>query len=111
MTRELPWFAPLGSRMKDYNWRMGLDIGEPIDAYLNRIWYKSTITEIATENEVKKVRVTFRRFDENGDRVDSLGNRFFGLKSEDEWIDVLSPRIQQSGKMSDIPFCSYTFES
>lgn len=107
----MPWFAPLDSRMKDYNWRMGLDIGEPIDASLNRIWYKSTITEIATENNVKKVRVTFRRFDEHGDRVDSLGNRFFGLKSEDEWIDVLSPRIQQNGKMSDIPFCSYTFES
>lgn len=98
--------------MKDYDWRMSLEIGQPIDAYLNRTWYKSTVAEVSVEKDVKKVRVTYRRFDENGDRTDTFGNRFFGLRAgEDEYIDVLSPRIQQSNTMTDMPLCYYTFES
>lgn len=41
--RERPWFAPLGTRMKDYDWRMSLEVGFPIDALHERVWYSSTI--------------------------------------------------------------------
>jgi hypothetical protein len=34
--------------------------------------------------------------------ADLLGNRFYGLDEDsDEWMDVLSPRIQSPGKMAD----------
>lgn len=58
---------------------MGLEVGTLIDAFLNRVWYKSTVVEAGEENGTKKVRVTYRRFDENGDRQDSEGNKYFGL--------------------------------
>lgn len=68
--------------MKDYDWRMGLDIGSPVEALLNRIWYKATIAEVSKDDkESKRVKVTFRRFAEDGDRMDFHGNKFFGLDS------------------------------
>jgi hypothetical protein len=91
---------------------MALDVGSPVEALLNRVWYKSTIAEVGEENGMRKVRVTYRRFAEDGDRVDSQGNKFFGLGiSEDEWIDVLSSRIQKCGKMADTKLCYYTATS
>ncbi len=42
---------------------MSLNIGSPVEALLNRVWYKATIAEVGEENGCKKVRVTFRRFD------------------------------------------------
>ena len=67
------------------------------------------MAEVGEDNGFKKVRVTFRRFAPNGNRVDSFGNRFFGLNAgEDEWLDVLSPRIQMCGKMVDKKLCYYT---
>lgn len=111
-TREKPWFALLGTRMKDFDWRMGLEIGAPIDAHVDRVWYPSTVAEVGEEKGIKKVRVTFRRFAENGDRVDSHGNRYFGLMpGEDEWLEVLSPRIQMNGKMVNRKLCYYTHKS
>lgn len=61
--REKPWFAPLGSRTQDYDWRMGLDMGAHVEALLNRVWYKATVSEVGMENGSKRVRVTYRRFD------------------------------------------------
>lgn len=63
---------------------MGLDVGEPIQAYLNRVWYKATVAEVGFEEGYKKIRVTYRRFAEKGDREDSFGNRYFGLKPSED---------------------------
>ena len=61
---------------------------------------------------MKKVQVSFRRFSEEGDRTDSHGIKYFGLgPNEDEWMDVLSPRIQQDGKMAHKKLCYYTVNS
>lgn len=79
---------------------MSLDIGSTLDA-INRVWYPSTVVETGVDNGSKRVRVTFRRFSEQGEKVDSLGQRYDGLgPNEDDWIDVLSCRIQRPGKMS-----------
>jgi len=39
----MPFFAPLGTRTQDYDWRMSLDVGSIVDAF-NRVWYPSTVT-------------------------------------------------------------------
>ena len=64
---------------------------------------------IKQENGIRQVRVTFRRFSEEGDRVDSEGNKFFGLPmNEDEVIDLFSVRIQPPSSMSNKTLCYYT---
>lgn len=56
-----------------------------------------------------RVRVTFRRFSDEGDRTDSLGNKFFGLPGgEDEAFDIYSVRIQKPGTMANKKLCYYT---
>ena len=58
------------------------------------------------------MRVTYRRFAENGDREDSGNNKYFGLgPNEDEWIDLYSPRIQMCGSMANKKLCYYTANS
>ena len=45
-TKDQPWFAPLGSRCKDYDWRMSLKVGDQLDAQDTKaVWYFSTIAE------------------------------------------------------------------
>ena len=85
---------------------MNLNISDKIDA-LNRVWFPSTITEIGVENGSKRARVSYRRFCEEGNKVDTDGNRYIGLgPNEDEWIDLLSCRIQKpnKNKMRHRPF-------
>lgn len=61
LLRDQPWFAPLGSRCRDFDWRMNLKVGDVLDAQDSKtIWYFSTIAETLIENNCKKVRVTFR---------------------------------------------------
>ena len=57
---------------------MSLDIGSEIDAF-NRVWYASTVVEVGFENGSKRVRVTFRRFSDKGEKEDSLGQKYDGL--------------------------------
>jgi hypothetical protein len=64
-SNSLPWFDIAGSRTTDHDWRMNLNVGDHIDAY-NKFWYPSTVVESAIENGGKRIRVTFRRFNENG---------------------------------------------
>lgn len=96
----MPFFAPVGTRTADFDWRLALDVGSCVDAF-NRVWYSSTVTEVGFENGAKRVRISFRRFSDQGEKVDSLGYRYDGLgPNEDDWIDVLSYRIQKPGKMA-----------
>jgi len=77
--RDQPWFAPLGTRCKDYDWRVSLRVGDLLDAQDTKsIWYLSTIAEESVEGSCKKVRVTFREFTEEGDKVDSDNRRYRG---------------------------------
>lgn len=47
-------FAPLNSRCKDHDWRMGLKIGDLIDAQDNKlIWYLSTVVDVIDNNGIK----------------------------------------------------------
>jgi hypothetical protein len=49
----------------------------------------------------QRVRVSFRRLSETGTKMDADGNRYDGLgPNEDEWIDILSCRIQKPDKMA-----------
>lgn len=79
---------------------MNLEIGSTLDAF-NRVWWPSTVVEVGIENGAKRARISYRRFSDNGQKVDSLGYKYDGLgPNEDDWIDVLSYRIQQPGKMA-----------
>lgn len=63
------------------------------------------------ENGARRVRVSYRRFCEDGRKVDSDGNRYEGLgPNEDDWIDIYSCRIQRPGKMAR-ELCEYSFNS
>lgn len=60
----MPTFAPLGTRTKDYEWRVNLDIGSKLDAMDTKsIWHHSTVTETTVENGSKRVRISYRIFD------------------------------------------------
>lgn len=95
-----PFFDLLGSRTQDHSWRDSLEFGSLIDAY-SKFWYPATVVEVGIENGARRVRVSFRRFSENGKKMDSDGNRYDGLgPNEDDWIDIYSCRIQRPGKMA-----------
>ena len=59
------WFAPLGSRTEDFEWRCNLKAGDFVDALDSKlVWLLSTITEVQVDqNGFKNVRVSFRYFD------------------------------------------------
>ena len=57
---------------------MNLQIGDVLDGF-NKIWYPSTVVEASVENGAKRVRVSFRRFSDTGEKVDFDGNRYDGL--------------------------------
>lgn len=99
--KDPPLFAPFGTRCKDHDWRMALKPGDTLDAQDNKyVWYYSTIAENTEENGVRKVRVTFREFSEHGDKLDAEGRKYFGWgANEDEWLDIMSPRIQKPHTM------------
>jgi hypothetical protein len=99
--KDPPFFAPLGTRCKDHDWRMQLQPGDVLDAQDSKaVWLFSTIVESTVENGVKKVRVTFREFNDKGDKLDAEGRKYFGWgANEDEWLDVMSPRIQRPHTM------------
>lgn len=110
--REYAHFAPLGSRTPEFEWRLGLEMGAAVDAFKNRVWYPSTIAEMAIENNIIRARVTFRRFSEEGDRVDTHGNKYFGLDiNEDEWMEVTNGKIQPPGTMVHKKLCYYSATS
>ena len=58
---------------------MNLKVADLIDCLDNKnVWYLSTIVETKEDNGCKSVRISFRYFDENGDKTDSDGKTFFG---------------------------------
>lgn len=63
--KELPFFDKNGVRTQDYDWRNALTIGSEVDAF-NKVWYPSTVVEEGVENGARRVRISFRRFRENG---------------------------------------------
>ena len=87
-----------------------MEMGSEIDALRSRVWYKSIIAERRVlETGMKQVRVAFRRYHEEGDRVDSDGNKYSGLgPEEDEIMDIYSVRIQKPNTMSTKKLCYYT---
>lgn len=91
---------PFKSKTPDYEWRLGIKIGDIIDVCdTSNVWYNSTVLDINTEEidgmEVKSVLVGYRVFDEDGDKIDQEGRRFSGWSSRyDEWLTVTNPRIQ-----------------
>lgn len=80
---------------------MNLKVGDMLDAQDPKfVWYYSTVVEEILENGIKKVRVTFREFNEHGDKHDSEGKKYFGWgSSEDECLDIMSPRLQRPHTM------------
>ena len=88
---------------------MNLSTGDLVDVLMNRVWWPSTVVESAVENGTQRVRITFRRFSENGAKVDSEGNRYDGLgPNEDNWYDVLSCTIQKPGMAKELCLYSHT---
>ena len=70
-------FAPLGSRCFDHDWRMGLNVGDLVDAQDDKlVWILSTVIEVIDNNGVKEVRVAFREYSSVGDKKDENGNYF-----------------------------------
>ena len=90
------WFAQLGERTPEFEWRKGLGVGDLVDALDGRyVWYLSTILETKEENGCWSARVGFRYYDDEGDKTDGEGRKFVGWgANEDEWIDLSSPRLQ-----------------
>lgn len=91
----------MGTKTQDYEWRMNIKKGDIIDVCdTSNVWYNSTVLDVAipeTEDgtEVKQIFVGYRVYDENGDKTDTEGRRFFGWSSRyDEWLSVTNPRVQ-----------------
>ena len=92
--------APFGTKTSDYEWRMSIQKGDIIDVCdTSNVWYNSTVIDVRVEedgeNEIKQIFVGYRTYDENGDKIDTEGRRFFGWSSRyDEWLTVTNPRVQ-----------------
>lgn len=86
---------------KGDEWRGELKVGDLIDACdLTKVWYSSTIIdkEIRSFNDkdVIFLRIGFRIYDENGNKIDLNRNKFFGWsESFDEWLPAYNPRVQK----------------
>jgi hypothetical protein len=72
--------APFKTKSDTFEWRLGLKEGDLVDCEDHYGgWYSSTILEIITKEEDKKIaKVTFKIYDEKGNKVDEKG-RYFGL--------------------------------
>lgn len=62
---------------------MNLNIGDQVDAY-HKVWYRGIVAGKEEINGIKKVRITFKFYNENGAFIDKLGNRFDGLDEEED---------------------------
>lgn len=104
---------PENTRAKDFDWRLNLKVGDEIDAEdSSLVWYKATvlgfeknrgITEEITNphHNTYSVQVAYRIYRDQGENEDEVGNKFIGWGSTfDEWINVMSPRIYQFGKVA-----------
>jgi len=90
--------APIGTRSTDFEWRLGLKVGDLVDCCEHEgNWYVSTITKIKEgSNGGKLVRVGLRVYCEDGEKYDSKGRYNGNPETFDlENIDVTSPRIQR----------------
>jgi len=92
--------APYKSRCKDFDWRLSIKKGDVIDVCdTSHVWYNATVLQereftIDEDKPIKEIYIGYRTYDENGDRVDQEGRRFFGWSSKyDEWLTVTNPRV------------------
>lgn len=72
--------APFKTKSSSFDWRMGLKTGDLVDCEDHYGgWYSSTVLEVFNRDEDKKmVKVTFKVYDEKGNRFDDKG-RYFGV--------------------------------
>lgn len=80
---------------------MELKPGDVLDAQDTKfLWWYSVVAEEVVENGVKKIRVSFREFTPEGDKIDTEGRKYRGMgPNEDEWLDVMSPRVKKPHTM------------
>ena len=80
---------------------MNLQVNDIIDCCdTTEVWYTSTILArrlIPSKKHNKsylEVKVGYRTYCENGEKIDEYGERFSGWSSKyDSWINVMSPII------------------
>ena len=105
--------APYKQNCNDFDWRLSLKTGDLIDACdTSHIWYNATIlntreTALEDGSTVKELFIGifpsylslyrcigYRIYHEDGDRLDSDGNRFSGWSAKyDEWLSATDARI------------------
>ena len=92
--------APFKSKSNNFDWRMQLKEGDLLDCEDHYGgWYSCTIMEVNEKDEDKKmVKVTFKVYDEKGNKFDEKG-RYYGLSGYTEEIDATSPKIQPFGSV------------
>ena len=88
--------APLGSKSEPDEWRALLKQGDEVDA-MDRCatWYLSTVITAEERIDAKfpNVKVGFRQYASNGDKVDAMGNYFGFSEKMDEHIGSFTARI------------------
>lgn len=84
--------AQLGTMCKDFEWRMDLKEGDLVDCCDNYGgWYSATIIKVKKKELGKVVRVGYKLFDPEGDKIEK-GQPYFGLSDsyDSDDIDVTS---------------------
>ena len=92
--------APFKSKSTNFDWRLSLKANDLVDCEDHYGgWYCSTILDIIEKEEGKKMaKVTFKVYDEKGNKHDEKG-KYFGLSGYSEEIDVTSPKLQPYGSI------------
>ena len=102
--------APYKTRCTDHDWRLNLKVGDEIDTCdTSHVWYTSTVLEVREQGEsdkyYKEIKIGnlflstshplgYRTYNEDGDKVDADGRKFFGWSARyDEWFVVTNPRL------------------
>lgn len=95
--------APYKSKSEaKFAWRNQLKVGDLVDAEDSfGAWYNATVVKIIGENENTKVKVYFKVYHENGNKMDTEG-RYYGFSDYPEVYELTSPRLQ--------PYCSIAKE-
>mmetsp|Transcript_23130 Transcript_23130/g.22600 ORF Transcript_23130/g.22600 Transcript_23130/m.22600 type:complete len:87 (-) Transcript_23130:746-1006(-) len=84
---------------EDEAWREQLNPGELFDAMdSTKVWYTSTVLEKEIrkygETEIPFIKVGFRMYIQEGNKIDQNGKKFFGWSdSFDEWMPLYSARV------------------
>ena len=72
------YLAPLGSRSKQFDWRLGLKKGDLVDAIdTANVWYNSTVISVDKDELI----IAYRVYNENGEKSDEFG-KFTGWSNK-----------------------------